>query len=80
MHVAGRERPPAGKPHGEVGVTLGRDRDLSFNRRNTMRGESFNELIAAKEFAEQVGISDQYREQRPFNHTPVTQEQVDEHS
>ena len=23
MHIAGRERPPAGKPHGEVGVTAG---------------------------------------------------------
>lgn len=23
MHIAGRERPSAGKPHGEVGVTAG---------------------------------------------------------
>src|SRR5574343_360423 len=38
MHTASRERPFAGQPHGEVGVTLGRDRDLFHKQENqTMR-------------------------------------------
>lgn len=30
MHIAGQERPPAGKPHGEVGVTAGETARLNL--------------------------------------------------
>lgn len=36
MHIAGRERPPAGKPHGEVGVTAGETATFSINRSYAM--------------------------------------------
>ena len=41
----------------------------------TLRGESFNELGNAVLWAKEVGISRHYREQLPFNHNPVTEEQ-----
>ena len=41
----------------------------------TLRGESFNELGNAVLWAKEVGISQHYQEQRPFNHNPVTEEQ-----
>lgn len=44
----------------------------------TLRGESFTRLDHAKDFADNVGIIKQYKEQRPFNHTPITKEQANE--
>ena len=44
----------------------------------TFRGACFNSLAEAQAFTEATGIATHYREQRPFNHTPITQEQADE--
>ena len=43
----------------------------------TLRCVDFETLPTAKSFAEVRGIPDKYKEQRPFNHTPVTQEQAE---
>jgi hypothetical protein len=46
----------------------------------TVRGLSFDSLVMAKQGVAQRGISEHFREQQPYRHIHVTQEQADEQS
>jgi len=43
----------------------------------TLRTVSFDTIAGAILYVNQAGLGEHYKEQRPFNHTPITQEQAD---